>query len=299
MTLCITGSESFIGRALIRRCREEGRDYVGLDSAAQPPHIKADIRDPQIAAHIPEGAEALIHLAAISRDPDCRADPLLAFDVNLQGTLNLIRAAAKRGVRQFIFASSEWVYGDVGNEGEQVESQPIDITRMRSEYAISKIAGEQMLKLAHSNGEFPAVTILRFGIVYGPRSENWSAVEALFHHVMTRDGVEVGSLRTGRRFIHVEDLVSGILAALGREDCATYNLSGDRIVTLGDVIDTSARLLGRSPAVTEKNPDAVSLRNPSNALAREALGWAPEYDLTRGLETLRDYFTRRQEEKAA
>ena len=109
----VTGSESFIGRSLFARCKALGIDAIGIDSmaTAEAHSTQADIRDPAIADLIPEGA-TVVHLAAISRDPDCRADPRGAFDVNVTGTLNVAAAAEKRKARQLIFASSEWVYAD-------------------------------------------------------------------------------------------------------------------------------------------------------------------------------------------
>ena len=284
MKLFVTGSQSFIGRRLFARCKAIGIDAVGIDSMASTGanSIQADIRDPAIADLIPEGA-IVVHLAAISRDPDCRADPRNAFDVNVTGTLNVAAAAEKRKAAQLIFASSEWVYGDVRNDGVQLEDHPIDVTTMKSEYALTKIVGEQCLKLTC---RLPAVTVLRFGIVYGPRPSNWSAVEALFNTVREKDVVSVGSLATGRRFIHVEDIVAGILKAVGRSGFEIFNLSGNTVITLREVVEKSAELLGRRPPVEEKNPQAVSIRNPDNAKARQALGWKPGIGLKEGLATL-------------
>src|SRR5262249_43084608 len=136
MTLFVTGSESFIGKVLAARCRAEGIDLVGIDSVAPPGSgtRRADIRDPAIADLIPEGA-TVVHLAAISRDQDCRADPRQAYDVNVNGTINVGAAAEKRKAAQLVFASSEWVYGDVQNDEIQREDRPIDVTAMKSGYA--------------------------------------------------------------------------------------------------------------------------------------------------------------------
>ena len=258
MKLFVTGSQSFIGRRLFERCKTSGVNAVGIDSIVSTGSgtTQADIRDPAIADLIPEEA-TVVHLAAISRDPDCRADPRGAFDVNVTGTLNVAAAAEKRRATQFIFASSEWVYGEVGNDDVQREDHPIDVTAIRSEYALTKIVGEQCLKLA---SKLRAVTVLRFGIVYGPRTSNWSAVEALFNAVREKDVVSVGSLATGRRFIHVEDIVGGILKTVGRTGFEIFNLSGNSVITLGEVVEQSAELLGRRPPVDEKNPKAISIR---------------------------------------
>jgi nucleoside-diphosphate-sugar epimerase len=286
VTLFITGAESFIGRALAARCRSLGADFVGVDTApGEANTLRADIRDAAIGDLIPEHA-IIVHLAAISRDPECRADPRTAFDVNVTGTLNLAAAAQKRAVRQFIFASSEWVYGDVRNDGVQCEDQAIDITAMTSEYAMTKIVAEQCLKISF---QLSAITILRFGIVYGPRAENWSAVESLFNTVRTQDEVKVGSISTARRFIHVNDIVSGILASCERTGAEIFNLSGDAPISLGAVIETSAKLLGRNPRIIEGNASQVSIRNPDNTKARLQLNWKPAVGLEAGLMSLADF----------
>lgn len=288
MKLFVTGSESFIGRRLFSRCKALGIDAVGIDSmiSAGAKSTQADIRDPAIADLIPEGA-IVVHLAAISRDPDCRANPQGAFDINVNGTLNVAAAAQKRGAAQFIFASSEWVYGDVRNDEVQLEDRPIDITVMKSEYALTKIVGEQCLRLTCT---LPAVTVLRFGIVYGPRHTNWSAVESLLHSARTQQEIKIGAAKTARRFIHVDDIVSGILACCGRTGFEIFNLSGDQPVSLGAIIETSARLWGRSVRTVETNATQPSVRNPDNTKARTSLNWKPEIDIAVGLADLKRFF---------
>ena len=126
------------------------------------------------------------------------------------GTLNLMDAAHSRGVRQFIFASTEWVYDSFSEDEIKTEDSVIDIGKLDSEYALSKLVSEQNLRQRFAYG-FCDTTILRFGIIYGPRFKNWSAVESLFHAVGTEQEVRIGSRQTGRCFIHVEDIAAGIL----------------------------------------------------------------------------------------
>ena len=113
--------------------------------------------------------------------------------------------------------------------------------------------------------------------------------KTLHDAVAHKDVVEVkGSLSTARRFIHVQDICSGILAAVAKapEGFAVFNLSGDRLISLGDVIDEAMRLTGRRPRVLERAPAAVNIRNPDNTAARASLGWMPKLDLAAGLATL-------------
>ena len=283
-TLFITGAESFVGKRLVKHCVEQGISYCGVDifDSEDANIFKIDICDEALGEAIPTDA-VVVHLAAISRDPDCAKNPLLANKINVEGTLNVLKCAKVKNASQLIFASSEWVYGQVSNDSEQTEFDEIQIQRLDSIYAITKALGEQYLRLLRDDLD---VTVLRFGIIYGPRLTNWSAVESLFDSVKNKDEVVVGSLKAGRRFIHVDDICTGILASVGRVGYEIFNLSGDTTVTLGNVIDESKRIHGTAPRVTESSPEKISLRNPSNEKAKQILNWSLLVSLSDGLKSL-------------
>jgi len=288
MTIVVTGASGFLAGALRRLCAGRGIGWVGVDTAppAGPGDIAADICDPSLAGRLPAGADALVHLAAVSRGPDCRRDLRRAAEINILGTLNVYEAARRAGIPQLVFASSEWVYGDSVSADE---AAPIDANRMENAYAVTKIAAERLLAAAAAGpgAEGPAVTVLRFGILYGPRAENWSAVEALYHDVASRDVVTVGSRATARRFLHVDDAARGIVAALGRrERFEVFNLTGAELVTLEAVVRSATALLGRAVRIVETDPRNPSVRDAGNRLARERLGWEPRISLREGLATL-------------
>ena len=282
--LFITGAESFVGKRLLKHCADLGVRYQGVDIvASEDLNIsQMDICDTDLSKIIPEGA-IVVHLAAVSRDSDCAANPTLANKINIEGTLNLLRSAQKQNAGQMIFASSEWVYGQVSNDDEQRESDDLRIDLLDSVYAITKAIGEQYLRLLRNDTD---VTVLRFGIIYGPRPSNWSAVESLHNSVKNQGEVVVGSLKAGRRFIHIDDICTGILAAVNRVGFEIFNLSGDSTVTLGQVIEESMRIHGTSPRVIESSPEKISLRNPSNEKAKQILGWSPKVSISTGLKSL-------------
>jgi len=261
---------------------------VDLVETGQEGCSVGDVRSPEIAERIPTNVDAVVHLAALSRDTDCRGKAYSCFDANVMGTLNLIEAAQRKGARQFIFASSEWVY-DAFEEGvAKREDDVIDIARITSEYALSKLVSEANLRQKYQQGFCP-VTILRFGIVYGPRKDNWAAGESLFNSVSTQNEVTVGSLRTARRFIHVSDIASGVIAAIGLSGFEIINIQGERLVTLGEVIETSKRLVQRNPKVVERSPGAANLRMVSGDKAQQLLQWHPEMALAAGLKSVADF----------
>jgi UDP-glucose 4-epimerase len=276
MKVVITGSKGFVGSHLVEQCRDRGMSVVEADLP------DTDICTEDVSEFIPRDADAIIHLAALSRDADCTNKAYDTFRLNVMGTLNLMEAAEKQAARQFIFASSEWVYDNCSDQETKTEDSLINIANHTSEYALSKLVSEANLRQKYARGFCP-VTILRFGIIYGSRQTGGSAVESLFQAVKLRDCVEVGSLRTGRHFIHVSDIVAGIIKSIGLPGFEIINLEGDKLITLRDIIETSKILLGRNPEVIEKNPANVSIRRISNEKAKKLLGWAPGLDLEKGL----------------
>lgn len=284
MKIFVTGAEGFVGKNFVSQAEKKGIKVIGVDfkKSNKKNIIKADICSKNIGRLIPHKADVLIHLAALSRDSDCQKNVYGCFKTNVLGTLNLIRASEEKKVKQFIFASSEWVYDNCGKGKVKDEESFINIVNHTSEYALSKLVSEASLRQKYQSGFCPA-TILRFGIIYGSRKTNWSAVESLFNAVNTQDKVVVGSLKTGRFFIHVSDIVCGIIKSIGLKGFNIINLSGGKLITLKDIIKTSKKILNKDPKVREKNPDNISIRNISSKKAKKLLNWQPEIDLETGL----------------
>jgi nucleoside-diphosphate-sugar epimerase len=260
----LTGAAGFIGKRLVDRCSAEGRTVVATDVSLHPDW---NILNPQIADMIPEGS-IVIHLAALSDNKQCDADPDEAWRINVEGTGNLARAAQRRKCKQFILASSEWVYE--GLEGPCPETRSLTESN-QGVYARTKMWAEKTLLFTLPE----QATILRFGIVYGPRKEAGSAVESIVRARRNGEVPRIGSLRTARRFIHVEDVASGILASIGHT--GVYNLTGNDLVELGDLI---------GPTVIVDDLPNTSIRDAPNDKARITFGWEPVYTIETGMKTL-------------
>jgi UDP-glucose 4-epimerase len=287
--IVITGSESFVGKELIKQMKTKDVEIIGIDSTNSDSQDykfhRCDIRSKEIEKIIPENADAIIHLAAISTDPICKKNPYECFDVNVMGTLNIIKFSKLRNVKQVIFASSEWVYENFEEGEEKDESSFINITKHTSEYALSKLISENNLRQQFKNGFCP-VTILRFGIIYGPRKTNWSAVESIFNKIKNESEVTIGSLKNGRRFVHVSDIVEGIISSISLEGFNIINLTGNEIITLGDIIEIGQKILMKKIRIKEISPDVINIRNPSNLKAKKILNWEPKINLEKGLKTI-------------
>ncbi len=294
MKIIVTGSESFVARELIAQCLKEGIEVFGFDFAKNSdlPYEfqKGDINDPKIGDLFPEGADALVHLAALSRDKDCAGRAYECFSTNVLGTLNLVRAAKTRGVKQFIFSSSDWVYEKFAPGEVKDETSLIDIAGHTSEYALSKLVSEANLRQEYLRGQSMGITVLRFAIIYGPRPLTVAgSVERIMSEAKTSEAITFsGSRKSGRCYMHVHDIARGIRAALGRKDFQIVNLAGDEFVTLEDIVRITEKLCGKTkPAeIIEKDPAAVVARNISNKKAKEMLHWKPEINIEAGFKTI-------------
>lgn len=289
MKIFLTGTQSFVGAELIACCDRKGIELCGCD-ITKPDNdrfTQMDIRSKDIADVIPEQVDAVVHLAALSSNRQCDNNAHQCFDVNVMGTLNLIDTAVAKKAKQFIFASSEWVYDCFAEDEVKDAGSVIDIAAVDTEYSLSKLVSEANLRQKYRHG-FCDTTILRFGIIYGVRAGG-SAVESLFKSVKEKDEVTVGSLRTGRCFIHVSDIAAGIIRSIGLKGFNIIDLQGDELITLEDIINTSKLITGKDPVVVESDLSNISVKHVSNKKAKELLAWRPEIDLKIGLEMLRSY----------
>ena len=284
-TLVVTGSSGFVGEklALVAIC--EGYEVIGIDfkksSKLSCLQLGLDLTSENFFDEIPENS-TIIHLASLSTDGACRANPLLALDANLRATALVLENAVKSKASHFVFASSEWVYPEHPNVVVQSEKDELKLTSLNSLYAMTKLFGESLIRV---DSKIPH-TILRFGIVYGPRFPPGSAAESIAWKINLNEEVKIGSKKTARRFIHVNDLINGIIKCIeigpSLLNQKIMNLSGAELVSLDDVAEASNQILKKSTQIIETG-GITSIRNPLNALAFELLDWKPKIDLKTGL----------------
>ncbi len=281
--ITIIGSQSFIGKNLILDLEKKKKKIfkIDLNEKNSINSKKINFRNKNIKQYIKKNS-TLVHLAAISNDNDGKKNPQLTFNVNINGTINLLEAAKEKQIKHFVFASTEWVY-DKNQKKINKETDNISITKMTSEYSISKIICEQIIK---KYSEFFKITILRFGIIYSNRSGGGSAVESLVHKVINKQAINIGSLKTSRNFIHVNDIISGINASIITKKVGLFNLAGDKNVNLGEIINTAGKILKTSPKVVETNKKKPSVRIVENKLAKKHLNWKPNINILKGIKLI-------------
>ena len=292
-SVLITGGAGFIGSHLAERLLASGRRVRVLDSldpyydvrikqqnlaalrtagGSRFEFAQGDIRDAAACREAVRGMDGIVHLAALAGVRASIQDPVRYMDVNVTGTQILLQAIDSRQV-PFVFGSSSSVYG--GNTKVPfAEADPVD--RPVSPYAASKKAGEvQCFTFHHLHGN--PVSCMRFFTVYGPRQRPEMAI-----HQFTRlihDGKELpffGDGSSRRDYTYVEDIVSGLVAALERaRGYAIYNLGGSATTSLADLVAMLEQLVGK-PARKKLLPDQpgdVPITYADVSLAERELGY--------------------------
>ena len=116
-------------------------------------------------------------------------------------------------------------------------------------------------------------------------------MESIFSQIKNQSKITVGSVKTGRRFVHVSDIARGIVNSFGLKGFNIINLTGNQIITLKDIIDISEKILNKKIEVFENNPEQISIRNPSNLRAKQLINWEPKISLEEGIKTINTFLS--------
>ncbi|MEM2217928.1 MAG: NAD-dependent epimerase/dehydratase family protein, partial [Thermofilaceae archaeon] len=214
MQVLVTGGAGFIGSHLVRRLTAEGFQVTVLDNLSsgnlgnlscfseKVNFVEGDVRNPDVVEESANGAEAIVHLAALIDVAESIKKPRLYVDVNVSGTLNVLEAAKKAEV--FVFASSAAVYG----EPLSLPIEELHPLAPLSPYGATKVAGEALVQAyARIRGFRPV--ILRIFNVYGPKqSKAYADVVLEFTKRVLKDEPPIiyGDGEQTRDFIYVDDV---------------------------------------------------------------------------------------------
>lgn len=222
MKVLVTGHGGYVGGVLTQVLLERGHEVSGIDTGLYAGtelspmpglkrELKKDVRDVEAADFT--GFDAVVHLAALSNDPLGELNPGLTEDINLGGTLRVADCAKAAGVRRFVYASSQSMYGvsDTDAELDEYESDKKPVTA----YARTKWEAEVALR----KREAPTfeVTAMRPSTVYGvgPRLRCDIVFNNLLACAFTRGAIEIKSDGTPwRPVIHVRDVSAAFVAGL-------------------------------------------------------------------------------------
>jgi nucleoside-diphosphate-sugar epimerase len=305
MKVLVTGHHGYIGSVLAPFVAAAGHDVVGLDadyyegcdferSPVPFPSVGVDVRD--VVAGDLEGVDAVVHLAALSNDPLGDLSPELTYDINLDGSIRLARAAREAGVRRFVFASSCSMYGASDAADVLDEHAPL---RPLTAYAESKVRAEEALWELVDDGF--CVVSMRNATVYGasPRLRLDIVLNNLAAWAQTTGSIRLLSDGTSwRPLVHVED-VARVATLLLTADEATirgqaYNVgSAPQNYLVRDLAEVLAGVTGcEIELAADASSDPRSYRVDFTKLESTFPDLRLEWDAERGARELVDAYAR-------
>ena len=299
MRALVTGVAGFIGSATARRLLADGHDVVGLDDLSEGREanledlaamtfLRRDLRDLESVREAAEGCDVIFHLGAKRSVQRSMVEPALFTDVNVGGTSNVLIAAREAGAR-VVSASSSSVYGDQDRFPLTESMAP----RPRSQYAVTKLAGEVLVQgWARTFGV--AGVSLRYFNVYGPGMDpagDYALLvpRATLASLRGEPPVIYGDGEQSRDFTYVDDVVEANLLAADAApslDGQAFNVGGGATpTTVNAIVETIAELTGSDHEPRHEPPREGDVRRTEAdvARARDAFGYAPAVGIREGL----------------
>jgi UDP-glucuronate 4-epimerase len=297
--ILVTGGAGFIGSNLIARLIKEKEDVICLDDfndyypienkkrnvkSLKCKVIEADIRDKDglIKVFQENKITKIVHLAARAGVRPSLENPELYFDVNINGTINLLEMARRFNIKCFIFASSSSVYGN-----GKIPSSETDFTESQiSPYAVTKKIGE-LLCQQYSYQYKMNITCLRFFTVYGENGRPDMAPFKFYDAIANERPITMfGDGNTKRDYTYVADIVDGIKRAMDKNyQFEIFNLGNGNPVILKDFIQVIEKAAGKKAIILRKEMQKgdVDATFADVSKARKMLGYEPKTDVTEGM----------------
>ncbi len=309
----VTGAGGFIGshltEALVRggarvramlhyssRADAENLEFLTREDRGCLEVVRGDVRDPYFILNAVEGVEVIFHLAALIGIPYSYEAPADYVSTNVTGTLHVLEAARRMGVRRVVHTSTSETYGTA-------QYRPIDEKHpavAQSPYAASKVGADKLAESYHCSFGLPVVTVRPFN-TFGPRQSARAIVPTILSQLLGgRPCLSLGSLEPERDLTYVSDTVEGMLA-LGSCEAAigqAVNLGTGSCLSVGELAHKCMAITGRNvPIVVESarvrpTDSEVMALISDNRLARRLSDWRPLVSVDEGLQRCADFIRR-------
>ncbi len=304
MRVLLTGGAGFIGSHICDLCIRNGHELAVLDnlSTGNRDYVpngaefhEMDLNDDLEPLFSEFKPEAVIHQAAHASVAVSVREPAFAARQNVLGSINLLEACRRHGVRRVVYASSGAAYGEPKSL-PLVEDQIVEPV---SPYGVSKYVIEHYLRCyAHSFGIRSVA--LRYANVYGPRQDPYgeAGVISIFTDLMLngKQPTIYGDGEQTRDFVYVGDIAAANIAALEQDPDgphpAVFNVSVNKQTSVNDLFQTLCRSGGFEIEAIYGDPrpgDVLHARLDNSRLC-ETLDWAPQVELEDGLRRTVEFF---------
>lgn len=312
----ITGGAGFIANMLMQRIIADNRvvvfdnffrDTLSRSPIAGHPNleiVRGDVLDYPAVLKAMQGADIVIHAAAIAGIDTVIRMPVRTMRVNMIGTANVLEAARENGVRDRVvdFSTSE-VFGSMAfRVDEHANTVAGSAGEARWTYAVSKLAGEHLAVAYHKEFQLPVVSVRPFN-VYGPGQTGEGAIQVFIKRALRNEPLHIdGDGNQIRAWCYVDDFVDGLMACISspRAVGESFNIGNARaVITVLGLAQTVCRVLNSSSEILFDPPLSadIAIRIPSVQKSVDLLGFKAAVDLDEGIARTAAWF-RQQGSKA-
>ena len=296
-TIFVTGGAGFVGSEIVRQISASGGTAIVYDNLSSGKKkfiqnyprvkiIKGDVKNRLTIHKAIQKSQYIVNLAALPFIPDSFHYPQEFFEVNTNGTLNLILESINhKKIKNFVHISTSEVYGSA-KKSPMDENHPI---LPQSTYAVSKLAGEKAVFTMHKEHDFPAVMIRPFN-TYGPNITQPYIIPEIIMQVLGKNSeIKLGNINAERDFTFVSDTANGIIRALFSKKAIgeTINLGSGRSHKIKDIVKSVSSILEKKVTIsTNKDrlrPFDVNKLVCDNRKAKKMLDWEPKITFDEGL----------------
>jgi UDP-glucose 4-epimerase len=317
-TIFITGGAGFIGSTLAGRLVDHNRivlfDNLSRNSLkdqtfSNHPNltlVKGDVLNFEQLMDAMQGADIVVHCAAIAGIDTVIKSPVTTMRVNMLGSANVLEAASRlpRVDRVVCFSTSE-VFGQQAFRSTETDNTVMgNVGEARWTYAVSKLA-EEHLAIAYYQEKWLPTAVVRPFNVYGPGQVGEGALRTFIEKAIQNEPIQIhGDGTQIRAWCYIDDMVDGVLLAMTHPKAVgeSFNIGNQRAVeTIYGLANTVVRVLDSSSPITFSRKDYVDveLRVPSVRKARELLNFEAKVDLENGISLTADYYRRMMPEVRA
>jgi UDP-glucose 4-epimerase len=310
--ILVTGGAGFIGSHIVDRLISEDFEVTVIDSL-QTGHLKnikrderikelhfvrGDIRDFSSVRNAIKDIDAVFHEAAFLDVASSIENPVLTNEMNVNGTLNILKVSSDLGVKRFIHASSAAVYGST-LRSQKRENDPLNPT---SPYGVSKLAAENYVRLFNNLYGIETVC-LRYFNVYGPRQSfnirsAYGGVIALCVNRLLRNipPIIFGDGEQTRDFVYVQDVVEANMLALNIKGAVgeTFNIGSGTSTSINQIAELLKEITHKDLRNVYSDPRPGDIRHgyADISKAKKLLGYNPKFSLKEGLTGLVNWYTK-------
>lgn len=284
----LTGGTGFVGSHLREKLAERNYEVTLLarepglvDTRSNEHIIKGDITDPET---LTISADAVIHLAADTNVPESIERPTVVWEINADGTQNVLEVARESAVDRFCYMSTASVYGPPSYLPID-EKHPMNPAEP---YGASKLAGDRLTS-AYTRAYDMSTVIVRPFNIFGPGQPKYNVVPTIIDQALKSGTVELGNLTPSRDFTYIDDAVNGIIRTFeAGKDGEAYNLGRGEPVSIGTLAEQIVEQTGSdstivSTSARQRDNDIEIPEHAANASKLRDLGWNSNYELQDGI----------------